>query len=59
MRIQPEMGQYVARQLSKSSLDSIPVIGGNARTGVAIRQLIAAKDLMSALSSVDAASKAI
>jgi hypothetical protein len=57
LRIQPEMGQYVARQLSKSR-ESIPVIGGNARTGVAVRQLIPANELASAVSQ-PASSQAI
>ncbi len=51
LRIQPQMGQYVARQLSKSSSDSIPVIAGDARTGVAVRQLIAANELRNAVSA--------
>jgi hypothetical protein len=53
LRTQPEMRQYLLEQLrSRAASDAqIPIIGGDARTGVAIRQLIAAKDLNAAMES--------
>ena len=41
IRIEPEMGMYVLRQLeSPSAGDSFPVMGGDARTGSPVRRLI-------------------
>ena len=53
LRTQPEMREYLLEQLrSRAEADArIPIIGGDARTGVAIRQLIAAKDLNAAMES--------
>jgi len=47
------MREYLLEQLrSRAEADArIPIIGGDARTGVAIRQLIAAKDLNAAMES--------
>jgi hypothetical protein len=51
LRTQPEMRQYLLDQLrARANADApIPVIGGNARTGVAVRQLIAASELQAAM----------
>jgi len=42
LRVEPEMGRYVLRQLAQTgkALGALPVIGGNARTGVPVRALI-------------------
>jgi hypothetical protein len=42
IRVEPEMGRYVLRRLAQagSALRELPVIGGNARTGVPVRLLI-------------------
>ncbi len=45
LRVQPEMAEFVLKRLSRASSDKIPVMGGDARTGVAVRQLLAAQDL--------------
>jgi hypothetical protein len=37
MRIEPSMAQYIARRLAGASAP-IPVIGGDARTGVPVRK---------------------
>jgi hypothetical protein len=50
LRVHPEMGDYLLRKLqSRSTSGSIPVMGGDARTGVAIRQLLMAADLQAAV----------
>jgi hypothetical protein len=49
LRVRPEMGQYVLRRLAAAPSDSIPVMGGDARTGVAVRQIIAAAALRDGL----------
>jgi hypothetical protein len=56
LRTQPEMRQYLLehlRSLAQSDAQ-IPIIGGDARTGVAVRQLIAANDLNRAMESESA-----
>lgn len=42
IRIEPAMASYIARQLAAgaASQDPIPVIGGDARTGVPVRGLL-------------------
>lgn len=40
LRVQPNMTDYVRRRLLSRAHESIPVIGGDARTGVAIRKII-------------------
>ena len=40
LRIGPEMSEYVLRRLRSGVLDPIPVMGGNARTGAAVRVFI-------------------
>ncbi len=42
IRIEPAMCRYVLRRLQASSIDSFPVMGGDARTGVPIRRVIPA-----------------
>jgi len=48
VRVEPEMSEYVARRLAEAgaSLASLPIIGGDARTGMPVRMwLDAAKFL--------------
>jgi len=42
IRVEPEMGRYVLRRLQQAggALRELPVIGGNARTGVPVRMMI-------------------
>ncbi len=42
IRIDPAMGRYVLRQLQEPAGDTFPIMGGDARTGVPVRRLIAA-----------------
>ncbi|WP_428936850.1 hypothetical protein [Fontivita pretiosa] len=52
LRVRPEMIQYVSRRLRQSQQTTIPVMGGDARTGVAIRQLLPADELRAALTPI-------
>jgi len=49
IRVEPEMVRYVLRRLSQagSPLRELPVIGGNARTGMPVRMLIDPSNLTS------------
>jgi hypothetical protein len=40
LRIEPAMGEYVLSRLQSSGAGSLPVIGGDARTGVPMRAMI-------------------
>ena len=42
IHVEPEMGRYVLRRLAQagSALRELPVMGGNARTGLPVRLLI-------------------
>lgn len=40
IRIGPAMADYVARQRSTAPAAPIPVIGGDARTGIPVRKLL-------------------
>ncbi len=40
IRIEPAMSRYVLRQLQDRAQPSFPVIGGDARTGAPVRQLV-------------------
>ena len=42
LRVEPHMGDYVARRLKQAgdALRELPVIGGEARTGMPIRKMI-------------------
>ena len=42
IRIEPEMGLYVLRQLETRAGDAFPVMGGDARTGIPVRRVIPA-----------------
>jgi hypothetical protein len=53
LRVGPEMSRYILDQLKRSRTDSIPVMGGDARTGVAVRQLLAAPKLLDAMNTPD------
>ncbi len=47
IRIGPEMGRYVVRQLENSAPGAIfPIVGGDARTGVPILRVIPAAALV-------------
>jgi hypothetical protein len=41
LRIGANMAKYVQLRLLRRELSEVPIIGGDARTGVAIRQIIA------------------
>jgi hypothetical protein len=56
LRVQPEMGRFVLGRLRDSKDSTIPIIAGDARTGVAVRQLLAARDLHDAMQSFAAPS---
>lgn len=52
LRVQPEMAQYLLRQLSAAERgEVVPLIGGDARTGMPMRQRIAIAELQGALGS--------
>ena len=54
IRLEPEMCRYVLGQISQPAANSataeIPVIGGDARTGVALRRMVPL-DLLTAVQS--------
>ena len=50
IRIEPEMSEYLLSRLNdRAAAGSIAIMGGNARTGVAIRQLVAANEIASGI----------
>jgi hypothetical protein len=50
LRLEPEMCRYVLKQLQLTpAKPSIPIIGGDARTGVAVRQLLATDEMRAAI----------
>jgi hypothetical protein len=49
LRVHPYMGRFVLGQLADPGAIHIPVMAGNARTGVAIRQLVSAAELRAGL----------
>lgn len=49
LRIDPAMSEYVLRQLNDATA-SVPVIGGDARTGVPVRKIIPAQSLLAGVS---------
>jgi hypothetical protein len=51
LRVRPEMAEFVLKRMLDASGEPIPVMGGDARTGVAVRQLLAAQELQRALDS--------
>jgi hypothetical protein len=58
IRVGPEVAAYVSRRLSAAAapggvVGSIPVIGGDARTGVAVRKEISVAQFQSVASAVD------
>lgn len=55
LRVRPEMGQYILRRLQDSatgSADAIPIMGGDARTGIAVRQFVTIRKLQDAMKSI-------
>ena len=51
LRIGPHMTQYVRRHLLGGDAAQVPVMGGDARTGVAVRQIVALQALKDAADS--------
>ena len=49
LRVHPEMGRFVLARLASSKQSTIPILGGDARTGIAVRQLLAASELRAAM----------
>jgi hypothetical protein len=49
LRVHPQMGRFVLGQLADPRQVNIPVMAGDARTGVAIRQLLSADELRASL----------
>jgi hypothetical protein len=47
IRVEPEMSRYIVRRLGQAgrALRELPVIGGDARTGVPVRRVIDLSDL--------------
>jgi hypothetical protein len=46
VRVEEEMASYVARQLQAGAGTGIAILGGDARTGVPVRRIVAAEELM-------------
>ncbi|HSV16115.1 MAG TPA: hypothetical protein VLI90_17775 [Tepidisphaeraceae bacterium] len=44
LRVEPEMTRYIHRRLTAGPTGALPVIGSDARTGIAIRKIITAGD---------------
>ncbi len=40
IRIEPAMSRYVLRRLANGAGDGLPIMGGDARTGVPVRRVI-------------------
>jgi len=40
IRVEPEMGRYIMRKLTSGGTSMLPVIGGNAKTGMPMRAWI-------------------
>ena len=54
IRVEPEMSKYVLRQLERGlhrAMPDLPVIGGDARTGVPIRHAVPLEALRAAMAS--------
>jgi hypothetical protein len=52
IRVGPEMGRYVlSRLISAPPGEPIAIMGGDARTGVAVRQVVAAGKLLGAINT--------
>lgn len=49
LRVHAHMGRFVLGQLADPKQINIPVMAGDARTGVAIRQLLSAAELRAGL----------
>ena len=49
LRVQPEMGGFVLARLRESRDLTIPIMAGDARTGVPVRQLLASNELREAM----------
>lgn len=53
IRVEPEMSEYVLRRLRQagSALRELPIIGGEARTGIPVRTIVDLARLQQAASS--------
>jgi hypothetical protein len=51
LRISDAMSEYVARQAQSPEVDPIPVIGGDARTGIPLRAMIPLDSIRRAMES--------
>jgi hypothetical protein len=40
VRVEPHMSEYVIRRMNQDALASMPIIGGDAKTGVPVRMSI-------------------
>jgi hypothetical protein len=40
VRVEPQMSEYVIRRMDQDALASMPIIGGDAKTGVPVRMSI-------------------
>jgi len=46
IRVEPEMAEYLGRQMQQQSgLGKVAVLGGDARTGVPVRRMVAVNEL--------------
>ena len=54
LRIQPEMGRYILARMKTFPGEPIAIMGGDARTGVAVRRLVGARELSAADSATQA-----
>jgi hypothetical protein len=47
IRVEPEMAEYLGRQMQQqqSGLGKVAVLGGDARTGVPVRRMVAVNEL--------------
>ncbi len=52
IRIEPAMSRYVLRQLKDPAMQTFPIMGGDARTGVPVRRLIPASAFESSLNDL-------
>jgi hypothetical protein len=51
LRVKPEMAKYISGRLISAPQAPLPVIAGDARTGVAVRQVLSGAELLAALSA--------
>jgi hypothetical protein len=44
LRVEAEMTRYIQRRLASGATEPLPIMGGDARTGAAIRKFVTAAD---------------